>query len=138
MEFYESTPVFMIGFPDGMIEGGKKNYPVVRSGTIAQIQGYLDGDPEHPGFLVDGSGFGGNSGGPVVVPKGTWNPSSETLSRLSDTILIGIVSSSMHTIAIDRDQESSEVMENADLIRIVPVDSINNLIHRYYLERGED
>ena len=47
MGFYESTPVSMIGFPVGMIEGGKKNYPVVRSGTIAQIQGYLDGDPEH-------------------------------------------------------------------------------------------
>ena len=46
MGFYESTPVSMIGFPVGMIEGGKKNYPVVRAGTIAQIQGYLDSDPE--------------------------------------------------------------------------------------------
>ena len=41
MGFYESTPVYMVGFPVGMIEGGKKNYPVVRVGTIAQIQGYL-------------------------------------------------------------------------------------------------
>ena len=81
MGFYESTPVSMLGFPVGMIEGGKKNYPVVRAGTIAQIQGYLDGDPEHTRFLIDGSVFGGNSGGPIVVREGTWN--AEASARLS-------------------------------------------------------
>ena len=69
--FYESTPVAMIGFPVGMIEGGRKNYPAVQTGAIAQIQGYLDGDADYKGFLVDGSAFAGNSGGPIVVRKGT-------------------------------------------------------------------
>ena len=136
--FYESNPVSIIGFPTGMIEGGTKNYPVVRSATIAQIQGYLDDDPDHPRFLLDGSGFGGNSGGPVVVPKGTWNPSAEPHSRLSNTILIGMVSASMHAIAFDRQNEPTEIVENADLIAVVPLDSINELIHLHYSERGEN
>ncbi|MDE2796701.1 MAG: serine protease [Gemmatimonadota bacterium] len=79
--FWESTPVSMIGFPADMIEGGRKNYPVVRAGTIAQMQGYLEGDPRHRSFLIDGSVFGGNSGGPIVVrlttPRWTESGSSQ-------------------------------------------------------------
>lgn len=89
MGFWESTPVSMIGFPAGMIEGGRKNYPVVRAGTIAQMQGYLEGDPEHRAFLIDGSVFVGNSGGPIVVRKGTMNSENRALSH---TVLIGMVS----------------------------------------------
>ena len=124
----------MIGFPIGMIEGGKKNYPAVRSGTIAQIQGYLDGDPEHTSFLIDGSVFGGNSGGPVVVPKGTLNADA---SALSATVLIGMVSSGVYTQSQHPDETSSEVIQNADLVRAVTVDSINETIYRYYLERKQ-
>ena len=85
--FWEGTPVSMIGFPAGMIEGGKKNYPVVRGGTIAQIQGYLDRDPEHRNFLIDGSVFGGNSGGPIVVRKGVMNCENQALSHTVLTVL---------------------------------------------------
>ena len=127
MGFYESTPVSMVGFPVGMIEGGKKNYPVVRAGTIAQIQGYLDGDPEHTRFLIDGSVFGGNSGGPIVVREGTWN--AEASGKLSSTVLIGMVSSSSYTDTMDQDRKSTEVMQNADLVEAVTVDSINDTIY---------
>ena len=101
MGFFESTTVSMIGFPIGMMEGGRKNYPVVRSGSIAQIQGYLDGDPKHAGFLIDGSVFGGNSGGPAVVRKGTLNSEGQALS---DTILIGMVTGSAYTNALYEDE----------------------------------
>ena len=122
--FIESTPISMIGFPVGMIEGGKRNYPVVRSGAISQIQGYLDGESGHTVFLVDGSGFPGNSGGPVVVPKGTWN--FENPSRLSSTVLIGMVSAaSQHLV-------NGNMTESVDLVHVVTVDSINETIRRHY------
>ena len=133
MGFFESTPVSMIGFPIGMMEGGRKNYPVVRSGSIAQIQGYLDGDPEHAGFLIDGSGFGGNSGGPVVVRKGTLNSEGRALS---DTVLIGMVTGSSYTNAPYEDESPSDVMENADLVHAIAVEEINATVRQYYL-RGK-
>ena len=130
--FYESTPVSMIGFPLGMMEGGRKNYPAVRAGTIAQIQGYLDGDPEHRIFLIDGSVFGGNSGGPIVVRKGTMNSEGEILSN---TAMIGMVARAVHVETIRKDESSADVMENADLVNAVTMESINETIRRYYLEK---
>ena len=130
--FYESTAVSMIGFPVGMIEGGMKNYPVVRSGSIAQIEGYLDGDPKHTRFLIDGSVFGGNSGGPVVVRKGTFNAGSWALS---ETILIGMVSESAYTRTIYEDASSSDIMQNADLVYAVTIDAIHATIRAYYLAK---
>ena len=130
--FYESTPVSMIGFPVGMIKGGRKNYPAVRTGAIAQIQGYLDGDADHNSFLVDGSVFAGNSGGPIVVRKGTMNSEGEALSA---TVLIGMVSHGMYAEAILEDKSPADVMENADLVHAVTMDSINETIRRYYVAK---
>lgn len=130
--FYESTRVSMIGFPVGMIEGGRKNYPAVRSGAIAQVQGYLDRDPEHTTFLIDGSVFGGNSGGPVVVPKGTMNTEA---ARLSATVVIGMVSSGVYAETVRSDETPSSIMQNADLVHAVTMDSINETIRRYCVEK---
>ena len=132
MGFFESTPVSIVGFPIGMLEGGRKNYPVVRSGSIAQIQGYLDGDPGHAGFLIDGSGFGGNSGGPAVVRKGTLNSEGRALS---DTVLIGLVSGSSYTHARLEDESPSDVLENADLVHVVAVEDIHATVRQYHLSR---
>ena len=132
MGFFESTPVSMIGFPIGMMDGGRKNYPVVRSGSIAQIQGHLDGDPEHSGFLIDGSVFGGNSGGPAVIRKGTLNSEGQALS---DTVLIGMVTGSAYTNALLEDESPSEVMENADLVHAVAVEEIHATVRDYYLRK---
>ena len=129
MGFWESTPVSMIGFPAGMIEGGRKNYPVVRAGTIAQMQGYLESDPEHRTFLIDGSVFVGNSGGPIVVRKGTMNSENRALSH---TVLIGMVSQAIQVETIRDDESPSGVMENADLVNAVTVDSVNETIRSYY------
>ena len=128
--FWESTPVLMIGFPAGMIEGGRKNYPVVRAGTIAQMQGYLEGDPEHRAFLIDGSVFVGNSGGPIVVRRGTMNSENQALSH---TVLIGMVSQAVQVETIRDDESLSGVMENADLVNAVTVDSVNETIDSHYM-----
>ena len=47
------------------MEAESKDHPIVRYGMLAQIQGWLR--EEHDTFLVDGSGFPENSGGPVVT-----------------------------------------------------------------------
>ena len=130
--FWESTPVSMIGFPAGMNEGGRKNYPVVRAGTIAQLQGYLDYDPQHRSFLIDGSVFAGNSGGPIVVRKGTMNSENRSLSR---TVLIGMVSKAFQVETVRDDESLSGVMENADLVKAVTVDSINDTIRSCYASK---
>ncbi|MCY3604280.1 MAG: serine protease [Gammaproteobacteria bacterium] len=126
MGFYEYTPVAMIGFPIGRIEGGGKNYPVVRSGRIAQIQGYVDGDPEHKSFLVDGSAFPGNSGGPVVIPGGTRSPKGEKV--LSSTVLVGMVANSKVRLWKDQQSGQSVTAENLDLTGVVTMEAVHETI----------
>ena len=125
--FYEYTPVAIVGFPIGMIEEGSKDYPVVRSGRIAQMQGYIDGDPAHRSFLVDGSVFGGNSGGPVVVRKGTL---SQGLTILERTVLIGMVSNRRVMPILGGPDGASGGVENADLTGVVAMEVVRELIER--------
>ena len=120
--FFEYTPVAIVGFPIGMIEGGLRDYPVVRSGRIAQITGYLEGDPGHRTFMVDGSVFPGNSGGPVVIPEGS--PSLNGRNRLTGGgVLIGMVSErTFSPLLIGR--------ENADLVGVVTMEAINEVVRQ--------
>ena len=120
--FFEYTPVAIVGFPIGMIEGGLRDYPVVRSGRIAQITGYLEDDPGHRTFMVDGSVFPGNSGGPVVIPEGS--PSLNGLYRLTGgSVLIGMVSErTFSPLLVGR--------ENADLVGVVTMEAINEVVHQ--------
>ena len=79
----EGDGVFIIGFPVGWRPAGQ-DYPIVRQGVFAQIRGWLN--HEHKTFLVDGSGFPGNSGGPAVTKPqymgvpGTKNVSASLLN----------------------------------------------------------
>ena len=102
----EGNTVFIFGFPTGWREG-RQDYPIVRHGILAQTRGWLNGD--HETFLVDGSGFPGNSGGPVVVKT----PQVEAL--------IGMVS----------ERRLSPILggvETADLIDVIPMEVINETI----------
>lgn len=119
---WEGSEVFMLGFPTGWKEG-KWDYPIVRHGMVAQIQGYLNGD--HDTFLVDGSGFKGHSGGPVITKPDTLNLRS---------LLIGMVSE-RRCAAIA--PEGMGLQETADLIEVVPVDLIDETI-RMAMERESE
>ena len=84
-------------------------------------------------FLIDGSVFVGNSGGPIVVRKGTMNSENHALSH---TVLIGMVSQAVQVETIRDDESPSGVMENADLVTAVTMDSVNETIRSHYtLER---
>lgn len=109
----EGDGIYIVGFPQGYYPAAK-NWPVVRQGVIAQIQPYLQG--ENGIFLIDGSVFGGNSGGPVVTQiQGT---SIGGTAKTDSNSLIGMVSG----------YKPYETGENADLGIVVPLDTINETI----------
>ena len=110
----EGDEVFIVGFPTGFYED-VKNWPVVRQGVLAQVQPYLRGKSQT--FLIDGSVFGGNSGGPVVTKPQAM--SIEGTQRFTKNALIGMVS------GCQLDPDSGE---NADLGIVIPLDTINTTI----------
>ena len=125
MRFHEGTPVSVIGYPTGQIEGGKKDYPVVRAGGhIAQVQGFIDGDPAHRSFLIESSASQGNSGGPVVVPKGTWSPDRNGL--LAETVVIGMVS--IAVVEELRDETGKLGYRSESLAEVVSMDAVDAAI----------
>ena len=110
----EGDAVFILGFPVGFY-ADVKNWPVVRQGVLAQIQPYLEGSART--FLIDGSVFGGNSGGPVVtVPQALAITGTQ---QFKSTALLGMVSGC---------QLNAAVGENADLGIVVPLDTINEAV----------
>lgn len=113
----EGDEVFIVGFPTGYYKDSK-NWPVVRHGVLAQIQPYLRGKVQ--AFLVDGSVFPGNSGGPVVTKPQAIN--IEGTAQYSKNSLIGMVSGYQPYKANPANQE------NADLGIVVPLDAINDTI----------
>ena len=103
----EGDDLFVLGFPVGFYDD-TKNWPTVRRGLLAQIQPYLQGRAQT--FLIDGSVFGGNSGGPVLTDIGT---------HVSAHFLIGMASGT---------RLNPGTGENADLGIVVPLDTINETI----------
>ncbi len=110
----EGDAIFMLGFPAGYYVDAK-NWPVVRQGVLAQMQPYLAGTART--FLIDGSVFGGNSGGPVVsIPQPLAVTGTQQFTR---NALLGMVSGH---------HRNPGVGENADLGIVVPLDTINRTI----------
>ena len=110
----EGDEVFIVGFPVGFYTD-VKNWPVVRQGVLAQMQPYLRGVART--FLIDGSVFGGNSGGPVITKP---QPMSiEGTKQFTRNALVGMVSGS---------RLNPGNGENADLGIVVPLDTINETI----------
>ena len=122
----EGDEVYILGFPTGW-RSGRQDYPIVRHGVLAQIQGWLNG--EHNTFLVDGSGFPGNSGGPVVTkPQAI---AIEGTKRVEKSLLIGMVSDSRYSeisTNLPNFEETGYLEETADLIEVVPMESVDECI----------
>ncbi len=125
----EGDAVFILGFPVGW-KPGRRDYPIVRHGVLAQVRGWFNGD--HETFLVDGSGFVGNSGGPVIA--GIQDDDISESERTSRSGIIGMVSelklSSIYSKEVN-------LNESADLIEVVPVDAIDETIE-LAMEQGVD
>ena len=94
---------------------------------MAQIRGWLDG--EHTSFLVDGSGFPGNSGGPVVSRFAIGGYGD--YSKQSSSYLIGMVSKRRRSEIVPSGNPEVFVgrfEETADLIEVIPMEQINATI----------
>ena len=122
----EGDEVFILGFPTGW-RSGRQDYPIVRHGVLAQVQGWLN--QEHNTYLVDGSGFPGNSGGPVVTkPQISAIFGTKAKER---SALIGMVSDrklSDISTNLPNLEETGYLEETADIIEVVPMDSIDECI----------
>lgn len=122
----EGDEVFMIGFPIGW-QSGRQDYPIVRHGVLAQVQGWFNKDLNT--FLIDGSGFPGNSGGPVVTkPQNFAIPGT---SIVDSSWLVGMVSQRKFSPAKGVKEAKAEktiVLETADLVVVTPMDAINETI----------
>ena len=132
----EGDSVFLIGFPSGWREG-RQDYPVVRYGVLAQVQGWYN--QEHETFLVDGSGFEGNSGGPVVTKSEISAVTGWSDARITESRLIGMASyvklepaeiSEMRVLdtAGQTGETKPVFLQHSDLIEVVPVDLIEETI----------
>ncbi|MXZ94966.1 MAG: trypsin-like serine protease [Acidimicrobiaceae bacterium] len=140
----EGDSVFIIGFPSGWREG-RQDYPVVRYGVLAQVRGWYN--EEHETFLVDGSGFGGNSGGPVVTKPEISAVAGWSDARITESRLIGMVSkvtrepvevSRMRVLdtAAQTGETKPVFLQHSDLIEVVPVDLIEETIELAKTERA--
>ena len=121
----EGGEVFVLGFPIGW-RAGKQDYPIVRHGMLAQIQGWIDSD--HDTFLVDGSGFPGNSGGPVITKPEMG--AAEGTQAVPGAWLIGMVMKRSFS-------PIGEGKETADLIEVVPMDLIDETVEMAMAMKGE-
>jgi S1-C subfamily serine protease len=119
----EGDSVFLLGYPMGLI-GGVGAAALVRSGTIARLRDVF-ASPSSP-FLIDGSVYPGNSGGPVVSKPELASVSGTT--AVGSSYLIGIVASytAYQDVAVSQQTGRPRVIfeENSGIAQVFTVDMI--------------
>ena len=137
----EGDHVYILGYPMELI-GEKRNFVIIRHGTIARIRDALSGFSKE--FLVDGFVFPGNSGGPVVTrPEGV---GIEGTSIVQESFLIGIVSNYIHYTDIAVSQQTGQhritFTENSGLAGVIPIDFVEEIAAKHreqiYLALAEE
>ena len=119
---FEGNGVFLLGFPLGLT-GGDRNFVIVRSGTFARIQDWLNGRSKT--FLIDALVFPGNSGGPVITKPEAISYGGHAQTR---ALLIGMVSCYLpyREVAVSQQTGARRIIfeENSGLAAVVPIDLI--------------
>jgi hypothetical protein len=119
----EGDSIFILGYPMGLI-GGIGASALVRSGTIARLRDVFAA-PSAP-FLVDGSVFPGNSGGPVVTKPEL--ASIGGTKAVNASYLVGLVASysSYQDVAISQQTGRPRVIfeENSGIAQVFTADVI--------------
>ncbi len=127
--------IFVLGFPLGL-RGSARNYTIVKSGCISRVDGEI---LKKKYFYIDSSAYPGNSGGPVI-----YKPefiSIQGTKAVSNAGLIGVISSgdTFSDVAISQQTGRARIVfeEQTGLVRIVPIDLINEAIGQYVRSIGK-
>ena len=128
---HEGDEVLSVGFSIGWRHesGGQAfdiNYPLVRGGVIAQIQGWFRGN--HDTFLVDCPIFDGNSGGPIVTVPSAVNIDGSQTQRQG--WLIGIATAKISGKVTTTGETA------LDLGVVTPLDPVNETINTVMANGG--
>lgn len=122
--------VILLGYPMGLISKYEA-VPIVRSGTIALASLRGVGDYPAGAFLVAGSVYPGNSGGPVILRRTQIGDGGARI----DTKLIGVVSAYIpyNDIAISQQTKRPRIAfeENTGLGIVYPSQFIIEAINNY-------
>lgn len=127
--------VFVLGFPLGLVESGKK-YVIVKSGIIARLNEIILDNQK--GFLIDSSIFPGNSGSPVIIKPTNVKLSDTKAARFPH--IIGIISSYIpyiQTAYVPTPkgwEERVKFTENSGLALVVPMDYARDIALGYVKE----
>ena len=117
----EGDPVFVLGFPFGLI-GKERNYALVRHGTIARARDTLDNSSHE--FLLDASIFPGNSGGPVITQPELM--AIDGTSAIGKSWLIGVVTGylTFHNVVNGRETRKPQMIfqENSGIATAITID----------------
>lgn len=127
--------IFILGFPLGL-RGKSRNYAIVKSGIISRTD---DEVLKNKYFLIDSSAYPGSSGGPVIYkPEVISIHGTKALNRSG---LIGIVSSGITyqetATSIQTGQPRIIFEEQTGLVKVVPIDLINQAIKQYIKSKGK-
>ena len=111
------------------LEGGERNYVIVRQGCIGRISDLLD-NPQVESYLVDAFTFPGNSGGPVVSAT-SLNSILGTKSQ-NASYLIGVVKGFLpyQDVAFSKQTGRPRIAfeENSGLTEVIPIDYVEETI----------
>lgn len=135
---WEGNPVMMIGFPQSVgMRTDTGQHPLVRQGIIALARPYLEGVSNT--FLIDGSAFGGNSGGPVItIPTILSVGGTQTHTESS---LIGMVCASSQSERQEGwwdGEKLHRLKETSGLGVVVGVEPIHRTIDKYILTKSSE
>jgi S1-C subfamily serine protease len=124
----EGDGVYVLGFPMGLVEGGERNFAIVKGGTVARISDCLAGVGNS--FLIDSLIFPGNSGGPVVNRPEMGSVQGTKVQ--SAAYLIGMIEGYIpyEDYALSAQTLRPRVIfeENSGLAEVIPVDAVQQVI----------
>ena len=128
----EGEGCFLLGYPLNIIDMYNLIYPVVRKGSIAEIQSYYNG--YNACYLIDIDNFPGNSGGPVINKAVPIN-SDTSSTQNNGSKLIGIVKSYIFyretAASLQTGRHRISFEENSGLAWVEPIDRIIETVHHY-------
>lgn len=136
----EGTDLLLAGYPSGW-KVGPRYAPVFRRGMIADTSNWDQDDLSS--ILIDGSGYEGQSGGPVFISSGPHSSSDGNMYFLKGNPLLGIMTdytSDTVPYSIPQGSEADfsndiQIPRNTGLVEALPIKCLQEAVMRHIHER---